>query len=1166
MDKNAIKKYAVWARTELIDRVSQKAAQYGIEKDKIVDATADSVNGNVLTSVEKKQRQALIAQIKRKTFDQVMEEVAYTWFNRFIALRFMEVNGYLPSHVRVFTDDENTFNPQIIAEAINLEIDGIDMERVYALKDANNDDELFKYLIIVQCNALSNLLPRMFQRIDDYTELLFPDNLLRNGSVLHRLIADIPEKDWTEQVQIIGWLYQYYNIEPKAKVFSKPKTQKITKEEIPAATQLFTPDWIVRYMVENSVGRLWIDAHPDEQLKSQWQYYADEPEQEVASNAKLRECRDACKGLTPEDIRCIDPCMGSGHILSYMFDVLMQIYASYGYTTRESVRSIVEHNLWGLDIDERASQLAYFSVMMKARQYDRRFFSHAVQPHVYAICESNNIDAACVDYFTNGESELQRALNSIIAEMKDATEYGSVLKITGVDFSAIHRRISEIQDDISIYSYSVQADLVPLLYVAETLAQKYDVVCTNPPYMGSKQGMNDTLKKYLLKEYENSKSDLYGVFMEVASRMCKTGRYISMINQHGWMFLSSFSKLRAELVKNQAIINMVHLGTHAFEEIGGEVVQTTAFTIQNSGIDYTGKYYRLTEYGDAKLKEEKYLAALRSESADMYIFPMRYFTYLPDNLIGYWISTKIIDIFNREKCLADIAKPRQGLSTSDNDRFLKLWFEPDIHNIGFGFETREAAADSGLKWFPYNKGGEYRKWYGNNNYVINWQYDGEELRAWADYLNTHGTSMGRLVSQEFYYKKGLTWSGVGATRFGVRCYPAGMLFDVGANGLFVDDRLYHYLAGFLNTKLANEMIKVLNPTINTGSGTVGKLPIIVAEEYIGEVTTLVRENVAIAKQVWDTNETSWDFQRHPMVGCAGYVYEAVKKWREQCIEWFARMKRNEERINDIFLGIYDLRDVMTPEVSDNDVSVNIVSEKDAIISLISYAVGCMLGRYSLDIEGLAYAGGEWKTDNYKTISVDKDSIIPICDDEYFDDDIVGRFVKFIEIAFGKEYLQSNLQYIAEVLGGTGSPKEVIRQYFINNFFIDHCSTYSITGSGKRPIYWQFDSGKKNGFKCLIYMHRYQPDTIARIRTDYVHEQQARYRTAIADLEQRIASASTSERVKLSKRLKTLQDQAAEIQGYEEKIHHLADQYIAIDLDDGVKKNYEIFKDVLAKIK
>ena len=1166
MDKNAIKKYAVWARTELIARVTQKALQYGIEKDKIVDAAADSVHGKVLSAAEKKQRQALIAQIRAKGFEQVMEEVAYTWFNRFSALRFMEVNGYLPSHVRVFTDEENNFKPQIITEAIHLELDGLDMEKVYAFKDADKTEELFKYLLIVQCNALNDVLPGMFQKIEDYTELLLPDNLLREGSVVEQLVTTIPEEDWKDQVQIIGWLYQYYNIEPKAKVFSKPKTQKITKEEIPAATQLFTPDWIVRYMVENSVGRLWLDSHPDEELKKSWHYYSEDAEQELDVSTQLSKFRAKYKGITPEEIKCIDPCMGSGHILAYIFDVMMQIYDSYGYTARESVRCIIEKNLWGLDIDERASQLAYFSIMMKARKHDRRFFSHVVQPHVFSICESNNIDPACVDYFVNGNCELRNAIQSIIKDMKDATEYGSVLKVTEVDFSALHQRTDEINEDISIYAYSVQKELVPLINVAEALAQKYDVVCTNPPYMGSKQGMNDTLKKYLLKEYESSKSDLYGVFMDVAYRMCKSGRYVSMINQHGWMFLSSFSRLRASVVKNQAIFNMIHLGTHAFEEIGGEVVQTTAFTICKAPVDYTGKYYRLTDYGDAKQKEEKYLAAIQDNSEDVYTFPMRYFTYLPDNLIGYWISTKIIDIFNKEKCLAEIAKPRQGLSTSDNDRFLKLWFEPDIHNIGFGFETREEAAESGLKWFPYNKGGEYRKWYGNNNYVINWQYDGRELRAWADYLNTHGTSMGRLVSQEFYYKKGLTWSGVGATRFGVRCYPAGMLFDVGANGLFVDEQLYHYLAGFLNTKLANEMIKVLNPTINTGSGTVGKLPIIIDDSYIDEITELVKENVSIAKQVWDSNETSWDFMRHPMIVGEGSVSDAVGKWKKKCESWFAQMKQNEERINEIFLEIYDLQDVMTPEVSDNDVSVNIISEREAICSLISYSVGCMFGRFSLDVDGLAYAGGEWDEQKYLTFPADKDSIIPICDDEYFDDDVVGRFVNFIQTAFGKTHLQENLAYIAKVLGGAGNPKEVIRQYFLNNFFVDHCSTYSITGSGKRPIYWQFDSGKKNGFKCLIYMHRYQPDTIARIRTDYVHEQQARYRTAIADLEQRISNASAGERVKLSKKLKTLQEQATEIHGYEEKIHHLADQMIRIDLDDGVKKNYEIFKDVLAKIK
>lgn len=1171
MNKNAIKKFATEARRELISRVGQRALKYGISEKELGNPNDDSVGGYLLSSTEKKQRAALIEQIKEKGYEQVMEEVAYTWFNRFSALRFMEVNGYLPTRVRVFTDENNAFKPQILTEAIHMELDGLDMEKVYAYKEANDNDELYKYLLITQCNALNSVLPGMFQKIADYTELLFPDNLLREGSVIQQMIELIPEEDWKDAVQIIGWLYQYYNSEKKDDVFAAlKKNVKITKENIPAATQLFTPDWIVRYMVENSLGRLWVEGHPNDELKSQWKYYLEEAEQEPDVQAQLASIREEYKALKPEDILCIDPCSGSGHILAYMFDVLVQIYEAYGVDTRTAVASIVENNIYGLDIDDRAAQLAYFAVMMKACQYDKRFLRRKVQPHVYAIVESNHVDPNVVDYFCSGDSKLKEAIGTIIEELHDAKEYGSIITVSQQDWNALYARFDEIQNEsvVSIYT-DAALHLKMIVQVAEVMSQKYDIVITNPPYMGSKQGMNDTLKKYIQKKYTKSKSDMYAVFMDVAYALTVPNGFIGMINQHGWMFLSSFSKLRNFVVNNVSIYNMLHLGTRAFEDIGGEVVQTTSFIMQKSRINYKGTYLRLTDIGDAKEKEQAVINYIAQEKAySAYVFPMNYYSYLPDNLIGYWTSTKLIDIFNREKTLADIAKPRQGLSTSDNARFLKMWFEPDIHNIGFGFHDREAAAESKLKWFPYNKGGEYRKWYGNNNYVINWQFDGKELREWADYLNTHGTSMGRLVSQEFYFKKGLTWSGVGATRFGVRCYDGGMLFDVGANGLFVDEKLYCYLAGFLNTVLANEMIKVLNPTINTGSGTVGKLPIIIDEVHLEEINRIVSDNIALVKADWDEHENSWDFKVLPLINCVktNLIEDAYTVWEDTCLQRFNQLRNNEKRLNEIFIQIYGLENDLNSDVREEDVSIRLLSKEVAIKEFISYAVGCMFGRYSLDIEGLAYAGGEWDDSKYATFAADKDNIIPISDDEYFEDDIVCRFVKFVEVVYGKDTLQENLKFIADALGGKGKPKQIIRDYFMNDFYKDHCDSYSINGSGKRPIYWLFDSGKKNGFKALIYMHRYQPDTIARIRTDYVHEQQARYRTAIADLENRIANASTSERVKLNKQLKTLNDQATEIHEYEEKIHHLADQMISIDLDDGVKKNYAIFQDVLAKIK
>ena len=868
MNKNAIQKFAIWARNELIAQVSQRAYQYGIDESGFGDASADTLNGRLLTAEEKSQRQELIKQIKEKGYKQVMEEVAYTWFNRFIALRFMEVNNYLPSHIRVFSDSTGAFKPEILSDVLHLDLPGLNRGKVAEYIESNDTEGLYRYLLLTQCNALNDPLPRMFEKMGGYTELLLPNNILKQDSVLGHMVADIHEDDWQDAVQIIGWLYQYYNTELKDDTFALlKKNVKITKERIPSATQLFTPDWIVRYMVENSLGRLWLEGHPNAELHDGWKYYLDEAEQEPEVEAQLAKLREEYTTIKPEEIKVIDPCMGSGHILVYAFDVLMQIYTSAGWDQREAAQSILENNLFGLDIDDRAAQLAYFAVMMKARQYDRRLLTRGIQPNVYSIRESNGIQEMTIEYFHKNDPKLKADIESIVTEMRDAKEYGSILNITPVDFAGLYARFDEIREDINMMQKPALEELLPVAKCAELLAQKYDVVVTNPPYMGSKQGMNGTLKAYLQQLYPNSKSDLYAVFMEVAYSLCRGNRYVSMINQHGWMFLSSYTKLREQLiVPKTAIINMLHLGTHAFENIGGEVVQTTTFTLLKKRINIRGSYVRLTNYADAEAKREAAsYATMDNSTSNLSVFPMKYFDYLPDSLIGYWISPRIIDIFNREKCLSEIAKPRQGLSTSDNDRFLKLWHEPRIQNIGFGFESREVAAKSELKWFPYNKGGEYRKWYGNNNYVINWQFDGRELRAWADYLNTHGTSMGRLVSQEFYFQKGITWSGVGATRFGVRCYPQGMLFDVGANGLFVDDSLYNYLAGFLNTKIANAMIQVLNPTINTGSGTVGKLPIIISQDAKNTISELVEQNVSIARSAWDSYETSWDFKRNPLV-------------------------------------------------------------------------------------------------------------------------------------------------------------------------------------------------------------------------------------------------------------------------------------------------------------
>ena len=1150
MDKNAIKKFAVWARTELIARVSLKGVEYGITEDNIEDANADSIGGKVITADEKKQRQALIAEINDKGYKQVMEEVAYTWFNRFSALRFMEVNGYLPSHVRVFTDEENNFKPQIITEAIHLDLDGLNMEKVYKLKDAEKTEELYKYLLIVQCNALNKILPGMFQKIADCTELLLPDNLLREGSVIQQMIELIPEDDWKDAVQIIGWLYQYYNSEKKDDVFAAlKKNVKITKENIPAATQLFTPDWIVRYMVENSLGRLWLEGHPDvkEQLlpteeeqsayaagnrdpeDTKWHYYLEEAEQEPEVQAQLAEIRKEYAALTPDQLKVIDPCSGSGHILAYMFDVLMKIYESYGYTTREAVASIVENNLYGLDIDDRAAQLAYFAVMMKARQYDRRFFSRGIQPHVYAIVESNHVDEFAVDYFCNGNAKLTAAMDTIISELHDAKEYGSILSVTPQDWSALYGRFAEISEDINMSRETALRELLPLVQVAEALAQKYETVVTNPPYMGA-SNMNPKLNEFIKNNYADYKSDFFSAFVIHASQMTKQSGYCGFFTPYVWMFIQSYEKMRNYLYNQATIETLIQFEYSAFEEA---TVPVCTFAFQNRHIPKKGCYLRLVDFrGGMEVQQQKTLEAIENHNCGFYYAQNAdNFSEIPGNPMAYWVKNfKIFEFQN----LSSMLRSGGRIKTHDNNLYVRNWWE--VYEIGD-------------RWIPYTNGGEYRKWYGDYLDVVDWS---EKAR---EFYGNHGG----LCKEIFWFKEGLTWGAITSGDNSYRIKPKQFMFSSASPTVFTSSFTCDMsVLAFLNTKVAKYISKIINPTLNQNVNDTLRIP------YYGfseKASNCASKCIEISKIDWDAFETSWDFQHHPLLRKVSTIAGAFDQWQTECDDRFNQLKANEEELNRIFIDIYGLQDELTPEVEDKDVTVRKADLGRDIRSFISYAVGCMFGRYSLDVDGLAYAGGEWDSSKYVSYAADKDNIIPICDDEYFEDDIVGLFVKFVKTVYGADTLDENLKFIADALGGKGQSKDVIRNYFLSDFYSDHCKIYQ-----KRPIYWLFDSGKKNGFKALIYMHRYQPDTIARIRTDYVHEQQARYRTALANLEQRIANASTGERVKLNRKLTTLQAQDTEIRTYEEKIHHLADQMISIDLDDGVKKNYAIFQDVLAKIK
>ena len=1188
MDKNAIKKYAIWARRELIDRVTKRAAVFGVSKEDVGDPNADSVNGHLLSDAEKRQRQAMIRRIEEKGYEQVMEEVAYTWFNRFAALRFMEVNGYLPTHIRVFTDDEGRFRPQILSEAIHLELDGLNKPKVYQLKDGNQEEELFKYLLIVQCNALNGILPGMFQKIEDYTELLLPDYLLREGSVIEQMVTLIPEDDWKDQVQIIGWLYQYYNTEPKDKVFADLKKNiKISKENIPAATQLFTPDWIVHYMVENSLGRLWLEGHPSARDKylpdhnadgsvcvkeGKWNYYLEEAEQEPAVEAQLAEIRKQYAALKPTEILTIDPCAGSGHILCVLFDVLVQIYEDYSYTAREAAASIVQNNLWGLDIDDRAAQLAYFAVMMKARQYDRRFFTREVQPHVYAIQESNGIHRDHLHYLGHGLSDIERnnavnQMNALLDAFIDAKEYGSILQPGAYDWALLSRFVADTTPEQQVTFdesgvEATQAQLRLMIAQGQALAQKYYVVVTNPPYLSNSR-FSSKLDSYVKQNYADSKSDLCMImYQRAVDSLCMANGFISFITTSSWMFLASFEQMRKHINAKASISSIVDYGTELFEgKVGHNPI--VSWCSRQIDIDYTISAIRLVEFCYSR-RDEKELQYFNS--ANHYSCKKESFDRLPGSPIAYWVSDSMRSVFSKGVQLNTVASVFEGLKTRDKDRFLRYWFEV-----------------CSARWLHYAKGGAFRRWYGNGEYVVDWGTDGTDIR---NFKKSSGANF------QYYFSPAVTYSAMTSKKFSGR-FIDNQLFGGGGGGI-TNSQLTYYILAFVNSVVYDKLLNLLSSTMNFEVGQIGSQPLIVDEAQKELIENTARDNITISQQDWDSFETSWDFQRHPLVTPAidqhyMLLSDCWRDWERACAERFAQLKANEEELNRIFIDIYGLQDELTPDVDDKDVTVRKADLSRDIRSLISYAVGCMVGRYSIYKKGLMFAGGDWSEEPFlqalwddagmqyvqaegnmtpmmdlnpqKVVMPDEDGILPITDDEYFYDDIVTLFVNWVRIVYGEATLEENLKFISDALGGKGSPREVIRNYFLNDFYKDHLKIYQ-----KRPIYWLFDSGKKNGFKALVYMHRYQPDTIARVRTDYVHEMQSRYRTAIADVEQRLNDASTSERVKLTKRLNALQAQADELRQYEEKIHHLADQMIAIDLDDGVKVNYAKFADVLATIK
>ncbi len=1231
MNKTAIKNFAIWARNKLIADICYRAGLMGITEKGIADPLPQSTldakfydigatEPYLVAGEAIKQRRQLVEVIRdkekdsdyRTAYQYVMEEVAYTWFNRLIAVRFMEVNDYLPSRLRVLSSESGKVEPDLVTTPFDAELPFTAEEEAQIIqwKQDNKLDELFRFLFIKQCNALNEILPGLFEKTTDYTEVLLNLSVVDQEGVVYKLTHDIPESDFNieqgGQVEIIGWLYQYYNTEPKAAAFAK--NGKITKEEIPAVTQLFTPDWIVRYMVENSLGRLWVEGHPDSDLRKNWKYYLDEAPQEPEVQAKLAEIRKEYAALSPEDLTLIDPCMGSGHILVYAFDVLMQIYESVGYSQRDAAKSILEHNLYGLDIDDRAYQLAYFAVMMKARQYNRRILNGENTCHVYAIQESNPINRAHLKFFGAGLSDLEKntakmQLEGLLDILTDAKEYGSILNVPEYNWALLRRFVDgiDMEGQISFDDTGVEKaakELQKLIDLGEAMARKYWVAVTNPPYAGMSK-MNAKLNSFVQDNYADYKSDMFSAFVVKCSTMTRTNGYCAFLTPYVWMFIQSYEKMRKYLYANTTIEALIQFEYSAFEEA---TVPICTFAFRKGYIPKKGCYLRLTDFrGGMEIQRKKTLEAINNHSCGYYFEQCSdNFAKIPGSPVAYWLSDRFLKMFEEGIPLGKMADSKQGLATADNNRFVRVWNEVEKDRIYFDAKDIQESVASRKKWFPYNKGGEYRKWYGNNEYIVNWENDGFEIRHFVD---EKGKLRSRPQNTAFYFKPSGSWSDITSGTNAFRYKPEGNLFDITGMSFFSTDRLY-YLIGLCNTKIGTEVLKIVAPTIHCQCGDVANIPVIYDKNKADVVNALVDENISLSKDDWDVFETSWDFKKHPLVKLrmagayswgnnapAMRIESAYKAWEETCEGRFQKLKANEEELNRIFIDIYGLQDELTPEVEDKDVTVRKADLQRDIKSLLSYAVGCMFGRYSLDVPGLVLAGQPFEEkfvhasnavtgtgvlgapgllrapgalylrteDGVKqcTFAPDVDNVIPITDEEYLEDDIIARLCDWLKVVYGADTLEANLDYIAKALGNKGSTsREVIRNYFVNDFFKDHCQTYSVTGSGKRPIYWLFDSGKQNGFKALVYLHRYTPDTIGTLRVDYLHKMQRVYESEINRMQDmmdhttnaREAAAASKRKDKLTKQLKECRD-------YDEKISHLALSRIALDLDDGVKVNY-----------
>lgn len=1221
MDKTAIKNFAVWAREKLIKDIKYKAGTIGITENGIAEKLPQSTNDlhfydigtkeyAEVSGIKIKQRAALVKEIQtrehsfknfQETFDNVVEEVAYTWFNRLIAIRFMEVNDYLPSGVRVLSSENKAKKePDMVTTPFDtdLEFSSEEQDKIIQLKDDNKLDELFRMLFIKQCNKLHDILPELFEKTDDYSELLLTISFTDPDGIIYHLVNDIEDVDFRindemysddgkikadGQVEIIGWLYQYYISKKHDEIVNIYKGT-VKKADIPAATQLFTTDWVVRYMVDNSLGRYWIERNPQSKLTEKLEFFV---------TPKNGEIQYIYEKINPTDLTFFDPCMGSGHILVYAFDVFMEIYREVGYSDRDAAVSIVENNLFGMDIDKRAYQLAYFAVMMKARSYNRRALTKGISNNIAVVEESNSIERFTCGGLTT-DSEQNKIGEYLVEAYKDAQEIGTLQTIEKKDYKEFVEYLNNVESSagqIDLFSTAWLNDTLPqmvqLAKQAEIMSNKYAVVCTNPPYMNKLEGQ---LKKFVVDNYKAYSGDLFSVFIYRNFDYCKVNGYSAFMTPFVWLFIKTYEALRTYIIDTKAITTLVQMEYSAFEEA---TVPICSFVLKNGRATEKALCFRLSDFkGGMAVQKQKVLEAIDNKGCGYFYEAVQSdFNKIPGTTIAYWISKNMLRAYEAGKNIGEIAFPKTGMTTGDNNRFLRMWFEVNINNAKFDVDSAKEAQCSEKKWFPYCKGGGFRRWYGYNEYLVNWFNDGYEIK---NNIKANGLKAASVRSENMYFKPLITWSAVTSGLFSCRYCFGGALFDSGGSSISVPQNAY-YLLSVLNGKIGQYVLDISNATINYQPGDIAGIPIIF--EKVEQVESNAQLNIQISKTDWDSFETSWDFKKHPLVSYStNKTSTAFELWLKECTEHFNQLKANEEELNRIFIDIYGLQDELTPEVEDKDITVRKADLQRDIKSLISYAVGCMFGRYSLDKEGFVFAGGNfddvyWKykgqaaldkngepikggyagislaeyhypkfrdTDDWHTATElsfepDADNCIPITDDEYFKDDIVGLFCAWLKKVYGEDTLEENLDFIANALGNKGkTSREVIRNYFLKDFFKDHVKTYQ-----KRPIYWLFDSGKQNGFKALIYMHRWNADTIGNVRVEYLHRIQRVYEKEIARMQEIIDNSDDNKEISnATKRKEKLQKQIKETKDYDAKIAHLALSRIDIDLDDGVKVNYE----------